>query len=243
MNKKYNILTFHCVPNYGAVLQAYGMQEYLKKYTEDVSIIDYRPNYLLKEYKYINTYSLKSVAFSFLSLFSYGIKRKKFDKFISEGFSLTEKMYNSNRELSELKPDYLFLGSDQIWNPQITNGFDPAFFGELNTVNHPVVISYAASLGKGSFSSDEKEELKSLVSGLDYVSVREEEAKNILGELTSKDIEVVCDPTILAGRECFDKFIKPVKHKKYLLFYFHTVVLFFRLVFGIRKQRVGISYK
>ena len=41
---KIGILTFHRSNNYGAVLQAYALQNYLLEYGLDVEIIDYRPN-------------------------------------------------------------------------------------------------------------------------------------------------------------------------------------------------------
>lgn len=48
---KIGILTFHCAINYGAVLQAYGLQEYLKSLGHEVYIIDYRPDYLITPYR------------------------------------------------------------------------------------------------------------------------------------------------------------------------------------------------
>lgn len=41
------ILTFHCAHNYGAMLQCYALQEYLKGRGDEVYVIDYRPDYLV----------------------------------------------------------------------------------------------------------------------------------------------------------------------------------------------------
>lgn len=38
---KAGIVTFHCVPNYGAALQAFALSEKLKKYYDEVKVIDY----------------------------------------------------------------------------------------------------------------------------------------------------------------------------------------------------------
>ena len=43
---KIGILTFHCAVNYGAVLQAYALQEILRSLGHEVYVIDYRPDYL-----------------------------------------------------------------------------------------------------------------------------------------------------------------------------------------------------
>ena len=54
---KIGILTFHCAHNYGAVLQAYAIQEQLKLMGFDVEIINYRPIYLLRPYGYLIPFS------------------------------------------------------------------------------------------------------------------------------------------------------------------------------------------
>ena len=48
---KIGILTFHCAVNFGAVLQAFGLSQYLRSLGHDVSVIDYRPDYLVKPYR------------------------------------------------------------------------------------------------------------------------------------------------------------------------------------------------
>ena len=40
---KIGIVTFHWATNYGAILQAYALQNYLKKNGHEVFIINYRP--------------------------------------------------------------------------------------------------------------------------------------------------------------------------------------------------------
>ena len=81
IDKIAHIATFHCVPNYGAVLQTYGLQQYLKTVFKEVRVLDYRPDALLKEYKNINCYSIGSIAFSLWSLFPFIAKKRSFAKF------------------------------------------------------------------------------------------------------------------------------------------------------------------
>ena len=47
---KLGILTFHSAHNYGAVLQAFGLQEYLRSRGHDALVIDYRPGYITNCY-------------------------------------------------------------------------------------------------------------------------------------------------------------------------------------------------
>ena len=44
---KIGILTFHSAHNYGAILQAYGLQEYLKSQGYDTYMVDYQPDYVI----------------------------------------------------------------------------------------------------------------------------------------------------------------------------------------------------
>lgn len=51
---KIGIITFQCAHNYGAVLQAYALKEYLKSLGHSVNIINYRPYYIVNAYRKIN---------------------------------------------------------------------------------------------------------------------------------------------------------------------------------------------
>ena len=128
MKKKTAIITFHCVPNYGAVLQAYALQTKLKEVSSEVGIVDYRPSRLTAEYKDISFYSIFSVSGSLWSLNSFRKKKKKFAQFENEYLDLIPcDERNGTVILKDATPDIVFLGSDQIWNPDITHGFDRIF--------------------------------------------------------------------------------------------------------------------
>ena len=49
--KTIGILTFHRAINYGALLQAYGLQEALRGYGMDTKVIDYRCPFVEKAYR------------------------------------------------------------------------------------------------------------------------------------------------------------------------------------------------
>lgn len=85
-------------------------------------------------------------------------------------------------------------------------------------------ISYAASIGKEEITKNEDLVFKRYLDNLDFISVREESAKNILDNLTSKEIETVLDPTLLLDREDYDKLkIDPGYNEEYI--YVHNVHL------------------
>ena len=219
MENKAAILTFHCVENYGAVLQTFGLQQYLKNYFSEVVVIDYRPAHLTSEYELINTYSFFSVIASLWALPTFKRKKNKFKRFIKRNIKVSPKKYFTAEGLEAVRMDVLFLGSDQIWNPQITSGVDPVYFGNLNWKCRPRIVSYAASIGKNNLSKKEEQEFRKLLANVDSISVREYEAKNIISVLTDNTIAVVADPTILAGKGCFERFVCEPSGQKYVLLY------------------------
>ena len=220
MAKKCIIVTFHCVPNYGAVLQAYAMQQYMKRENERVELLDYRPNSIMKEYKYINFHSIFSALLSLWSLPSYYLKLKAFKCFGKRYLTLSREKGKTGFSFEGIQADVVLLGSDQIWNSQITGGIDPVYYGQLPWRYTPRIISYAASVGKKDLDDVEASEISSLLNKLDYLSVREYDARDALLKVCDRPIEVVLDPTLLAGVECFKPLVTKQKiMKEYLLIY------------------------
>ena len=218
---KIGILTFHCAHNYGAVLQAYCLQEELKSYGYEVYIIDYRPKYLTKDiYRYSFkcwlSKSIKGLIQKWTNepfLISARLKRYSgFEWFINNNLCL----YDYNKKSIEEHFDVLVFGSDQIWNPEITGGkFDDIFFG-INTNCH--LISYAASTKYLPSKDKDKNYLKTALSRFSSVSVREKELADKLTCLTNINIKTVLDPTLLCGHIFLNKFSKISKRKKTYIF-------------------------
>ena len=86
-------------------------------------------------------------------------------------------------------------------------------------------ISYAASIGKDAFDEEEKVVVQKYLKGLDYISVREEKAKNAVEELTDKEVDLVLDPTLLLDKEKYDKLKKPFPVKGGDYIFVHNVHL------------------
>lgn len=226
MGKKIGIITFHSAHNYGAMLQAYALQHKLEE-NNTVEIINYRNNTIDNEYKVIkiNHSGLKNTIKSIISNIVYfprNVKRyKKFNKFMNESLKLTKK-YNSEKQLKEDFPkhDIYITGSDQVWNIEITNGLQDSY--TLNFGNDNIKrISYAASIGNDKVSSVDKKIYKEKLKNIDYISVREENAKKILEEEIEKEIEVVLDPTLLLEQKEWENGLKTLKNEKekYILAY------------------------
>lgn len=224
---KIGILTFHCAHNYGAVLQCYALQETLKGMGHDVEVIDYRPEYLLAPYRIFDVHRLLSKkpmqlikiwGREFL-IFNRRRKRyKAFNDFISTRLNLSDRIQGND---IPSKYDIYIMGSDQIWNPKITKGFDPVYFGEfLFDKGKKKYISYAASMEVNSLNEDEKSFYKKSLANFDSISVRESQLATLLQPLTEKKVEFVLDPTLLADINIWNKIAEsPNINVKYVLVY------------------------
>ncbi len=220
---KIGILTFHCAHNYGAVLQCYALQEFLKGLGHDVNVIDYRPSYLNSYYKAINIRAnrnifkvLKNIIGCVLK-YSRNVRRiQAFNTFIEGRLSLSP--FCEKTIVSDF--DAYIFGSDQIWNPRISDGFDEIFWGNLPFVKgNKKYISYAASMGKDSLTENEKERITEYLRNIDAISVRENILKSMLAPLTDKNVLQVLDPTLLAPRSVWDKLEDKIEERGYVLVY------------------------
>ena len=214
---KIGILTFHCAHNYGAVLQAYALQEVLKNKGHEVEFIDYRNYYLLNIYKWfsLKRFVTKNVKRNFKEL-GLIFKRKQrynnFQRFIQTKLSVSVHPYNLSLY------DIIIIGSDQVWNTNLTHGFDSMYWGIWNH-NGTIVASYAASMDDN-ISSGNKPKISKLLENFDFISVREENIHRQLKELTSKNIDVVVDPTILLNRKSWLQIrSNPIYKDDYILLY------------------------
>ena len=136
--KKILTITFHASYNYGSCLQAYALQEYIRKIEKDkceYKIINLRTKIQKEMYK--NCFEKNDYKNNFKKMIFYREKediinkKNNFESFINEKLNLT-KEYNSLDEIKKdnLTSDYYIAGSDQLWNLQAKD-FDWSNFLEF----------------------------------------------------------------------------------------------------------------
>lgn len=227
MQRKIGILTFHNVPNYGAALQAYALKSYLESISEDpVSVIDYKgcgngsefePDNVLNSYCKSSTpvkTLIKKIFYSVKLAPDYRKKYKKFEKFRND-FLRPDRIENIEQY------DMLFYGSDQIWNPEITNGYDEIFFARFPNSDKIKNIAYSASCGD--MSIIEKYGVPAFLGKLknfDEIGVREKSLQQFLADNRIQSVQTV-DPSFLISKEQYCKLlnIKDEPHEKYIFVY------------------------
>ena len=219
---KIGILTFHCAINFGAVLQAFGLFQYLRSLGHDVSVIDYRPDYLIKPYRPFYSRRLHAWKKSWILRFilitkevlSIPIRFKRerlFKRFVKDYLHL------SPLQLDEKANDFdaFVFGSDQIWNRTITQS-DAVFWGNAPAFEEKKRIAYAASAG---CVKDLSEDAMMTLERFDAVSVREKSLADYLKSFTTKKIDTVLDPVLLAGKEFFSAIATTKYRPPYLLYF------------------------
>lgn len=229
---KIRLLSYQNAHNYGAVLQAYGLQNAIKSLGySDVKFIKYNPKYLsgryvtyktegsgLKKFASILRNVLRTCRRPFMYL-SKEMRNRAFDRSIDRMLEQTDRLILSEYDLKGENCDVLICGSDQIWNTAITGSFDRVFFGYGEYVRTPHKIAYAPSTETSSLTDERLKEIAPLLDNFDSLSVRENTLSEILQPFIEKRIEVCVDPTILCGREAYDRVAIKPKQRKYIVVY------------------------
>ncbi|MEZ8229355.1 polysaccharide pyruvyl transferase family protein [Vibrio splendidus] len=224
--KKVGLITYHASHNIGSMLQTYAMQYILtNKYKMDVEVIDFSSKAQQNMYSMFPTpNSIKGLGRVGINLLTYPILKSRFNDyelFITKHFNLTCGSFEYDYQLKELseKYDYIIAGSDQIWNVNCED-FSDAYFLPFKTKAKK--IAYAPSLGgRNILKSDVNlDKYKGFINDFDYLSVREENGKKWLEELSENTFDVVADPTILVNRDVWEDLSHEVEYEgDYIFFY------------------------
>ena len=220
------ILTFHRAINYGAVLQAYALQETLCGMGYDAMVIDYRqPRVERTDRSTFHSDDKMNLLWGrhFRSWWNYDKnkkhtleRRERFDDFLNQ-FIVLSTPCDSNTIPSM---DAYVVGSDQVWNSSICDGLDSVYWGDFARFPNSKLISYAASTSIKDLRRHDDETLAMLLRNFDHISVRERETCNYLNHHFSlkSDVLTVLDPTLLADRSIWDRFDNDkFKNRKYVL--------------------------
>lgn len=221
-------ITCHNVYNYGASLQAYALMSYLESLGHDVRVIDYMPPYIRKNLSLwaIGTKWNRNLLIKF-AFYAYVVPirllqhktRQKFAIYNRKYLKLT-KRYNSIEDLISDPPeaDVFFCGSDQIWNTQIDNGLDAAFYCGF-AKKKSIRASYAASFSISALPDMDKPFVREQLQNMDFISVREKSGLDILRDLGIENGVLVLDPVFLKPKEDWLRMCYKPKYKSYILVY------------------------
>lgn len=208
---KISLLTiWHC-SNYGAELQTYATVRALKQLGHEVEVIDFR----LTE-KYPKTKKEKIAEF----INSLTLSDCKFNRFWKKFIRNKTTHYRNLEELKNNPPksDCYLVGSDQVWNEDITKRKADAYF--LNFGDENVLrVSYSSSIGVDYWNGSEEltKIVKRQFDKFKAISCREKTGCKVLRDTFGKEITNVLDPTLL--HDSYPELTGKTKQRRTLVFY------------------------
>lgn len=236
--KKVALVTCYFQHNYGSQLQALATQMICDKLgveNEAIRIDGLRPEINKAKYRYflsrigdVNTVKDKMATVRKLIAkrmngeyrSNLAVRDAIFSEFAEKKFRLS-RLYASKAELSNCAHEYstFIVGSDQLWLPSNI----AADYYTLNFVPDSVnKVAYATSFGVSKLPKNQAKAAKKFLPRIDSIFVREISGKNLINELTGREVPVVCDPTLLFDREEWNV-LAPQKRRvfePYVLCYF-----------------------
>lgn len=223
--KKIGILTFQNADNYGALLQAYSLKQILKNQGHNVHVLNYLCSTVEQSYRLVKWPKfhpkdiVRQVVFGVMSPYKLYI-RSRFSHFRKQYLQDTLPLLPQQLPNLTARYDLFISGSDQVFNPRITN-FDTNYFLAFNK-DTSKNFSYAASFGLQLENLSEKERnfLKQNLAHFNCISVREKQGTLIVKELSTQQALVHLDPTLLLTRQAWAALATPMAYKgDYVLLY------------------------
>ena len=199
---KVGIITWFQYENYGTKLQALALQAFLRNEGYDTQLINYevpevsqtfKKNTLISrlfdKIKYILLQRAKRLFSSQLKIRSLRMKQ------VISDYCVLSPHIASDEEYVKIcnQFDIIICGSDQIWNPNWYHRYYYADFPEI----HVKKVSYAPSLGINKIPEQIVPLMKKSLASFSRITVREENAIDLLEPLIGYRPQKVIDPTML----------------------------------------------
>lgn len=176
--KKIKLLTFSASHSFGAMLQCYALCKVLKDMGYEVELLNI---------------PLAKSNFGFIGNLTHQINKLVVGRFKKK--RLPQRISLSNNKIDD-EAIYI-VGSDQVWNPDITKDVALDYFFRF-LPDKVKRISYAASFGNTEWTHKEVEpEVHACLHKFSAISVRENSGVTICKEVFNIDSVVTLDPTLL----------------------------------------------
>lgn len=225
---KVGILTLPIGGNVGGVLQAFALQEYLKRMGHDVLLLDRRYNFDRPSIRKLARDTIRKIRLYYRKIRYGDIHSPKtfVRKYISKTGELLSKE-DVKRAIFLNSLDTIIVGSDQVWNKDLLCFLDKGefFLSFLKDCKTPQRLAYAASFGTELWEiSENLQECKAGIKAFKAVSVREKSGVKICRNQFQINPVHVLDPTMLLTKEDYigiinenDKFPPPGELLCYIL--------------------------
>lgn len=216
---KIAIMTQPLGKNYGGIMQAWALQQVLKRMGHEPVTIDRQPD-------------AKSPAYHAARL-GYRTLRKALGKrkapinferhlpiilqhtqaFIDQNLSMSEPLDSTAKLKAHFEReqyDAVIVGSDQTWRPKYSPNIDNFFLDFLEGSNIKR-IAYASSFGvdEWEFTEEQTQRCAVLAKQFDAISVREDSAVELCRKYLGVEATHVLDPTLLLEKADYEQLLGP----------------------------------
>lgn len=201
---KIAIITIHYANSYGGMLQAYASQKVLSSFGE-VSFINRITPHLADNMRVLPLPSSPRGLLRFgKNIFRFFPRSRLISRFkdFQQTYFRHTPLIDNDEQLHALEDEFdIFIcGSDQIWNPQVLEDFDAAYF--LSFVKDKKKIAFASSAGSYKYTEQEEEKVAEYLSDFHAIGVREVDMQQYLTKLLGReDITTLLDPTLLLSKD------------------------------------------
>jgi len=197
--QKIKLLTFSGENSFGAMLQCYAMSKILSDWGYEVELVKV---------------PLDKIDYGFIGNITFRISNWFFDKFRANNLPRFIHFQDSKFDDN----DIFIVGSDQVWNPDITKQNALNYFFDF-LPDKTKRISYAASFGNSDWSWKNIEDKAGVcLRKFSAISVREMSGAVICRDVFHMDADVVLDPTLLL--DSYKELLKGKISAKKTLVYF-----------------------
>ena len=229
---KTGIMTWYTYQNYGSALQASALYRAVQNLGYEPFFIQYPPKGSLSDTTKLHL--IKRVFKKLKSLrnrnYNSAERARLFEEYLYQRTTQSQPCvtYPELHDLNDVCSAFI-CGSDQIWSPIC---YDSKYFLPF-VEDEKKMIAYAPSIGSTKIDDPIiRDRIATHLSRFKHLSVREQQAADLIKGLTGQEAKVVLDPTLLMDASDWDKYIevgtvKEIDASKYIVCYFLAV---FRLV-------------
>jgi len=229
--------------NYGAILQAVGLEHILKELGHEAETINIC--YKTKISDFFSKNGVKKILRKII--FKLNINNAhSLVRFREKNINLTKEVFFCVDDFYKRKFDFgaCIVGSDQVWKDVFINSeWVKVYF--LDFLREDVnKIAYAASFGKDTWTAgtDTTQYIKDHLRQFNAVSVRELGGVKICGEILGIKAQTAVDPSLLVGRDFWESVIdknnsdNPAHNIVFFLIHKKKREVFLRLIDMIKKK-------
>jgi hypothetical protein len=224
MSKQVALVTTHQGYNFGALLQAYALQQTILRLGYHCRIVDYTVPMYGGRYLFQASFSRSGLSRNLHVLRSLRAQvqlRRRFAAFRAAHLQRTARAYSRFADLAAESPqfDTYVVGSDIVWHPQFL-GSDLGEYFYLTFAGSRRRVAYAPSFGVTEIPAQHQARITSGLQAFAFLSAREQSGSDIIERLTGRVAPNVLDPTLLLSAQDFDKIASPLPETKdYILMY------------------------